>query len=137
MDKNHMIWDIKYQARESPQITQFNKSSKQVIKTKESQYSTAEFICRCCQLPSLGITSQRTIHCKRIDILEIGEIPQKLNLCEIVRLQTILKVCNLRQIYFTCLTKENELIHSDSSVVNLWFMKKDILRSSHKLYSLI
>lgn len=41
------------------------------------------------------------------------------------------------QIYFTCLTKENELINSDSSAVNLCFMKKDILSSSHKLYLFI
>lgn len=34
-----MIWDIEYQAEKPPQITQFNKSSKQVIKTKESQHS--------------------------------------------------------------------------------------------------
>lgn len=66
-----MIWDIKYQAGKSPQITQFNKSSKQVINT-ELQCSTRVPV----QMLPLGVISPLTVQWERTDSPGTGEFPR-------------------------------------------------------------
>lgn len=115
-----MIWDIKYQAGKSPQITQFNKSSKEVTSTELQGSSRVPVQ----TLPAASSRCYFTPHWH-------WEIPPKSHLCERGCRQP--EVCSSRQICFTCLTKDNKWIHSLEAVFG---HQERHPKKNHKLYYL-
>lgn len=101
-----MSGDIKYQAGKSPQITQFNKSSKQVL-SRELQCSSRVPVQ---MLPAACSGCYFTSHCT--DSLPWHwEIPPKSGLGE-TGCKRSAKCAVPGRFCFTCLTKDNKVIHS-------------------------
>lgn len=119
-----MIWAIKYQAGKSPQVTQFNKSSKQVL-SRELQCCSrvpVQMLPAACSGCYFIIISPHTV---QTNSPGTGKFPTKSDLCETGCKQSAKRAVPGRFASLS-LTKDNKAIHSQGSIFG--HHEKDILR---------